>query len=224
MPVTLSALHFAGWEEKRVEWTAGPHRVFKQISTHTLGSGTGTKYFQKLDDIDDYDVKLDDDIDSALVYEGDDYVTGNLIGQEVLSDVQCGTSDASSTIFKQPKSRAKRGTFPRVSFPSGLHGKESDKIAISETESEMCTKQYFECSYCGDKFTSRNGCSIHVKRHKRQYRAFCDICNKGFMNKTDHQGHMNSHYNRKPYECEICLKSFSYRQSYVSHKQSHNFK
>lgn len=109
----------------------------------------------------------------------------------------------------------------RVAAPKKQQKPIPQPKANLESADGMCAKQYFECSYCEVKFTTKTSCRRHVKRHIGQYRSFCDICNKGFMNKLDYEGHMNVHMSRRPYECEVCKKTFPYKRSYMCHKQTH---
>lgn len=105
---------------------------------------------------------------------------------------------------------------------SAWHDGSVDKPSAStsgKSDTGMSSRQYFECSYCNNKFTNKASCSRHVKTHRGQFRYSCDVCTQGFMNKLDYEGHMNMHMNLRPYECEICHKTFPYKKHYVRHKK-----
>lgn len=99
------------------------------------------------------------------------------------------------------------------------HQQHWETAANRDTGSGMAAKQYFECCYCNNKFTSKESCGRHVRRHRGLYRFFCDICNKGFMNKLDCEGHTNVHLNVRPYSCEFCERSFHHKKNYVAHRR-----
>lgn len=93
-----------------------------------------------------------------------------------------------------------------------IYGHENSQIVLNE-------RWQYSCSYCEDKFISRSGWNLHMKRHVGKYEFFCVICRKGFMKRNDYEGHMNVHMNLKPFDCSNCNKSFAYKQSLLHHRK-----
>nr|XP_040029163.1 zinc finger protein 205-like isoform X2 [Gasterosteus aculeatus aculeatus] len=79
-----------------------------------------------------------------------------------------------------------------------------------------------DCSFCGERFLSREDLIAHRASHTGEPAALCTFCGKSFVNKTTLSIHMRIHTGEKPYACAQCGKRFTQNGSLKIHLRTHS--
>ncbi|XP_017283716.1 zinc finger protein 554 [Kryptolebias marmoratus] len=79
-----------------------------------------------------------------------------------------------------------------------------------------------DCSFCGERFHSREDLIVHRAGHTGEPPVPCSLCGKSFVNKTTLNIHMRIHTGEKPYACAQCGKRFTQNGSLKIHLRTHS--
>uniref|UniRef100_UPI003AB01913 uncharacterized protein n=1 Tax=Centroberyx gerrardi TaxID=166262 RepID=UPI003AB01913 len=79
-----------------------------------------------------------------------------------------------------------------------------------------------DCSFCGERFLSREDLIVHRASHTGESPVPCALCGKSFVNKTTLSIHMRIHTGEKPYVCPQCGKRFTQNGSLKIHLRTHS--
>ncbi|XP_045887647.1 gastrula zinc finger protein XlCGF53.1-like [Micropterus dolomieu] len=79
-----------------------------------------------------------------------------------------------------------------------------------------------DCSFCGERFLSREDLIVHRASHTGESPVLCSFCGKSFVNKTTLSIHMRIHTGEKPYACMQCGKRFTQNGSLKIHLRTHS--
>ncbi|XP_040903444.1 zinc finger protein 696-like [Toxotes jaculatrix] len=79
-----------------------------------------------------------------------------------------------------------------------------------------------DCSFCGERFLSREDLIVHRASHTGESPVPCSLCGKSFVNKTTLSIHMRIHTGEKPYACPQCGKRFTQNGSLKIHLRTHS--
>ncbi|XP_037317949.2 uncharacterized protein LOC119211267 [Pungitius pungitius] len=79
-----------------------------------------------------------------------------------------------------------------------------------------------DCSFCGERFLSREDLIAHRASHTGEPPVLCSFCGKSFVNKTTLSIHMRIHTGEKPYACAQCGKRFTQNGSLKIHLRTHS--
>lgn len=79
-----------------------------------------------------------------------------------------------------------------------------------------------DCSFCGERFLSREDLIVHRASHTGESPIPCSLCGKSFVNKTTLGIHMRIHTGEKPYACPQCGKRFTQNGSLKIHLRTHS--
>ncbi|XP_020501508.2 uncharacterized protein [Labrus bergylta] len=79
-----------------------------------------------------------------------------------------------------------------------------------------------DCSFCGERFLSREDLIVHRASHTGESPVLCSFCGKSFVNKTTLGIHMRIHTGEKPYACTQCGKRFTQNGSLKIHLRTHS--
>ncbi|XP_008276508.1 oocyte zinc finger protein XlCOF29-like [Stegastes partitus] len=79
-----------------------------------------------------------------------------------------------------------------------------------------------ECSFCGERFLSREDLIVHRANHTGESPIPCSLCGKSFVSKTTLSIHMRIHTGEKPYACPQCGKRFTQNGSLKIHLRTHS--
>ncbi|XP_029298046.1 zinc finger protein 432-like [Cottoperca gobio] len=79
-----------------------------------------------------------------------------------------------------------------------------------------------DCSFCGERFLSREDLIVHRASHTGEPPVLCTFCRKSFVNKTTLSIHMRIHTGEKPYACTQCGKRFTQNGSLKIHLRTHS--
>ncbi|XP_044061748.1 transcription factor che-1-like [Siniperca chuatsi] len=79
-----------------------------------------------------------------------------------------------------------------------------------------------DCSFCGERFLSREDLIVHRASHTGESPVLCSFCGKSFVNKTTLSIHMRIHTGEKPYACTQCGKRFTQNGSLKIHLRTHS--
>ncbi|XP_077321630.1 uncharacterized protein LOC143955461 [Lithobates pipiens] len=82
----------------------------------------------------------------------------------------------------------------------------------------------FPCPFCGERFYSELGLSIHKRSHKGEKlhsRHSCSECGKSFSQKKKLTAHQRLHTGEKPYSCSECGKCFLWKSDLLIHQRTH---
>uniref|UniRef100_A0A3Q3JV63 C2H2-type domain-containing protein n=1 Tax=Monopterus albus TaxID=43700 RepID=A0A3Q3JV63_MONAL len=79
-----------------------------------------------------------------------------------------------------------------------------------------------DCSFCGERFPSREDLIVHRASHTGESPVPCSLCGKSFVNKTTLSIHMRIHTGEKPYACPQCGKRFTQNGSLKIHLRTHS--
>uniref|UniRef100_A0A8P4KA80 C2H2-type domain-containing protein n=1 Tax=Dicentrarchus labrax TaxID=13489 RepID=A0A8P4KA80_DICLA len=79
-----------------------------------------------------------------------------------------------------------------------------------------------DCSFCGERFLSREDLIVHRATHTGESPIPCSYCGKSFVNKTTLTIHMRIHTGEKPYACMQCGKRFTQNGSLKIHLRTHS--
>uniref|UniRef100_A0A8C2XF83 C2H2-type domain-containing protein n=1 Tax=Cyclopterus lumpus TaxID=8103 RepID=A0A8C2XF83_CYCLU len=79
-----------------------------------------------------------------------------------------------------------------------------------------------DCSFCGERFLSREDLIVHRASHTGELPVLCTFCGKSFVNKTTLGIHMRIHTGEKPYACTQCGKRFTQNGSLKIHLRTHS--
>nr|XP_019969616.1 PREDICTED: zinc finger and SCAN domain-containing protein 2-like [Paralichthys olivaceus] len=79
-----------------------------------------------------------------------------------------------------------------------------------------------DCSFCGERFLSREDLIVHRASHTGESPVVCSLCGKSFVNKTTLGIHMRIHTGEKPYACPQCGKRFTQNGSLKIHLRTHS--
>ena len=106
---------------------------------------------------------------------------------------------------------------PRTKLQPGRRRVEILPGSVTGDSEPLLQKTIFQCTFCGQQFSSSNGFIQHKRIHLGQFRYYCDVCARGFMGPSDLRGHMAKHTKKKDFSCDLCDKEFAYKTSLVSH-------
>ncbi|XP_031158980.1 zinc finger protein 354B-like [Sander lucioperca] len=79
-----------------------------------------------------------------------------------------------------------------------------------------------DCSFCGERFLSREDLIVHRASHTGESPVLCTFCGKSFINKNTLSIHMRIHTGEKPYACTQCGKRFTQNGSLKIHLRTHS--
>ncbi|CAL8355025.1 unnamed protein product [Merluccius merluccius] len=79
-----------------------------------------------------------------------------------------------------------------------------------------------DCSFCGERFASREELIVHRAGHTGEPPIPCALCGKSFANKATLNIHMRIHTGEKPYVCVQCGKRFTQNGSLKIHLRTHS--
>jgi len=84
------------------------------------------------------------------------------------------------------------------------------------------TAKNLDCSFCGERFLSREELIVHRAGHTGEPPIPCALCGKSFANKATLNIHMRIHTGEKPYVCVQCGKRFTQNGSLKIHLRTHS--
>ncbi|XP_069550684.1 uncharacterized protein [Brachyistius frenatus] len=84
------------------------------------------------------------------------------------------------------------------------------------------TVKSLDCSFCSERFLSREDLIVHRANHTGESPVLCSLCGKSFVNKTTLSIHMRIHTGEKPYACPQCGKRFTQNGSLKIHLRTHS--
>lgn len=61
----------------------------------------------------------------------------------------------------------------------------------------------------------------HMKKHRKEYSAFCEPCQEGFFSRDKLETHNIAKHGAQPYQCETCRKLFLSKYSLFTHNKKH---
>ncbi|KAJ3587312.1 hypothetical protein NHX12_010910 [Muraenolepis orangiensis] len=79
-----------------------------------------------------------------------------------------------------------------------------------------------DCSFCGERFSSREELIVHRAGHTGEAPIPCALCGKTFASKAKLNIHMRVHTGEKPYVCVHCGKRFTQGGSLKIHLRTHS--
>ncbi|XP_061727174.1 gastrula zinc finger protein XlCGF26.1-like isoform X2 [Cydia pomonella] len=79
------------------------------------------------------------------------------------------------------------------------------------------------CSLCGKIFTNQNSLDNHVRgvHYRKEKKFVCSYCNQKFQTKQRLAIHTRTHTGLKPYTCELCGRSFAANSNLRNHLAAH---
>lgn len=77
------------------------------------------------------------------------------------------------------------------------------------------------CEICGKMFLRAGTLRDHVRRHKKEFMAYCGTCGKGFYRKYGLEEHMRIHTGDKPFDCKVCGYKCALSCNLVKHMKVH---
>lgn len=86
----------------------------------------------------------------------------------------------------------------------------------------LAANKSLDCSFCGERFLSREDLILHRASHTGESPVLCSFCGKSFVNKTTLSIHMRIHTGEKPYACTQCGKRFTQNGSLKIHLRTHS--
>ncbi|KAM9849696.1 uncharacterized protein ACBR49_006982 [Aulostomus maculatus] len=110
----------------------------------------------------------------------------------------------------------------------GMDGKGGHSSLISQFPQQLSpvlppqVNKYLDCSFCGERFQSREELIVHRASHTGESPVVCSLCGKSFVNKTTLSIHMRIHTGEKPYACPQCGKRFTQNGSLKIHLRTHS--
>uniref|UniRef100_A0A667XQS3 C2H2-type domain-containing protein n=1 Tax=Myripristis murdjan TaxID=586833 RepID=A0A667XQS3_9TELE len=117
---------------------------------------------------------------------------------------------------------------PVVKPPVGGDGKGIHLSHVSQFPQQQnpvfshVANKSLDCSFCGERFLSREDLILHRASHTGESPVPCALCGKSFVNKTTLSIHMRIHTGEKPYACLQCGKRFTQNGSLKIHLRTHS--
>lgn len=117
---------------------------------------------------------------------------------------------------------------PVVKPPVGGDGKGVHLSHVSQFTQQQnpvfshVANKSLDCSFCGERFLSREDLILHRASHTGESPVPCALCGKSFVNKTTLSIHMRIHTGEKPYACLQCGKRFTQNGSLKIHLRTHS--
>jgi len=84
------------------------------------------------------------------------------------------------------------------------------------------TAKNLDCSFCGERFLSREELIVHRAGHTGEPPVPCALCGKSLASKAKLNMHMRVHTGEKPYVCSQCGKRFTQSGSLKIHMRTHS--
>ncbi|CAL1536643.1 unnamed protein product [Lymnaea stagnalis] len=94
-------------------------------------------------------------------------------------------------------------------------------VASEKSFPSQADLKNFLCTVCNTQLVSRNGFTLHMRRHNVAKSKLCTSCDKKFHTTTELKTHMRTHTGERPFKCELCYMSFAHSGSFVCHKKGH---
>lgn len=94
--------------------------------------------------------------------------------------------------------------------------------ALTEHVNSQCHKRFYECQYCGRRFSRPCEKVKHERIHTGEKPHICQICGKAFRVSYCLTLHMRTHSGSRPYECPHCNKRFKSHSVYNHHLLIHS--
>ncbi|XP_029367657.1 zinc finger protein 205-like isoform X2 [Echeneis naucrates] len=94
--------------------------------------------------------------------------------------------------------------------------------AMQDNSIGLSVNKSLDCSFCGERFLSREDLIVHRATHTGESPVLCTLCGKSFVNKTTLSIHMRIHTGEKPYACPQCGKRFTQNGSLKIHLRTHS--
>ena len=84
--------------------------------------------------------------------------------------------------------------------------------------------QKIECSEpgCDKQFLNVYNLKLHILKHQKKFKFYCDLCGQGFMNKNHLRTHCNTHTDTRTHVCGNCSKAFVSKSSLTCHVKTCN--
>ncbi|KAM7389785.1 hypothetical protein PAMP_023741 [Pampus punctatissimus] len=117
---------------------------------------------------------------------------------------------------------------PVIKTSVGADGKAGHPSRISQFSQKQSStfphtaNKSLDCSFCGERFLSREDLIVHRASHTGESPVPCSLCGKSFANKTTLSIHMRIHTGEKPYACPQCGKRFTQNGSLKIHLRTHS--
>ncbi|XP_022615993.1 zinc finger protein 64 homolog, isoforms 1 and 2-like [Seriola dumerili] len=102
------------------------------------------------------------------------------------------------------------------------HSSHISQFAQQQNVFPHTVNKSLDCSFCGERFLSREDLIVHRATHTGESPVPCSLCGKSFVNKTTLSIHMRIHTGEKPYACPQCGKRFTQNGSLKIHLRTHS--
>ncbi|XP_071362895.1 uncharacterized protein [Trachinotus anak] len=102
------------------------------------------------------------------------------------------------------------------------HPSHVSQFSQQQTVFPHTVNKSLDCSFCGERFLSREDLIVHRATHTGESPVPCSLCGKSFVNKTTLSIHMRIHTGEKPYACPQCGKRFTQNGSLKIHLRTHS--
>ncbi|XP_068447087.1 uncharacterized protein [Clinocottus analis] len=102
------------------------------------------------------------------------------------------------------------------------HPSHVSQFAQQQNVFPLGVSKSLDCSFCGERFLSREDLIVHRASHTGESPVLCTFCGKSFVNKTTLSIHMRIHTGEKPYACTQCGKRFTQNGSLKIHLRTHS--
>ncbi|KAK0153758.1 Oocyte zinc finger protein XlCOF20 [Merluccius polli] len=106
--------------------------------------------------------------------------------------------------------------------PPGHFGAEFPAAQHSLVLFPHAAAKSLDCSFCGERFASREELIVHRAGHTGEPPIPCALCGKSFANKATLNIHTRIHTGEKPYVCVQCGKRFTQNGSLKIHLRTHS--
>ena len=99
-------------------------------------------------------------------------------------------------------------------------------VALPEsTKSNECHKRrtLWQCSQknCGSTFKSQRLLLVHKKRHRGEFKFYCNLCSKKFVTRPAFDIHMKIHRKEFNFSCNHCPKQLVTHRGFLRHLKTH---
>lgn len=127
------------------------------------------------------------------------------------------STQMASTTLNSPIKTTIAGSDCHVGHPSHISQFSPQHNVFAHTVNKS-----LDCSFCGERFLSREDLIVHRASHTGESPIPCSLCGKSFVNKTTLGIHMRIHTGEKPYACPQCGKRFTQNGSLKIHLRTHS--
>jgi len=98
---------------------------------------------------------------------------------------------------------------------------DSEELANNLIQNDCIKEGSFQCSFCGNKFSSSRDLIVHFKKSHAQEKSYqCNLCEAKFLQSSKLTRHIKTvHRKDKPFVCDMCPSLFSRADNMKSHKK-----